>query len=203
MNDHLYTTTIYSCYFMALKVLVKSGSCLTDDVSSICQQKHVHKHTMGWFFIVLCPNALLFMSANLFKLCARVWFFFGRAKGWKWFYGLFVLSTMVNILCSCSKVKVQCYLMYSLLVSHLMISHQNHLLILVSTHQVNCFLIYVTIQENIHNKITLFISLIIALIHINAIKAKQIEVKGLSPAVNNHSIDASLNMIHSLIVYNM
>lgn len=122
MNDHLYSTTLYSCCFMALKALVKSGSCLTDDVSSICQQKHVLRHTMGWFFIVLCPNALLFMSANLFKLCARVWFFFGRAKGWKRFYGLFVLSTIVNILWSCSKVKVQCSLMYSLLVSHLMIS---------------------------------------------------------------------------------
>lgn len=46
----------------------------------------------------------------------------------------------------------------------------------------------------------LLFSLIIALIQINAIKAKPIEVKGLSPAtatsVNNHSIDPSLNMIH-------
>lgn len=69
------------------------------------------------------------------------------------FYGLFGLSAMVHILCSCSKVKVQRYLTYSftcLVVSHLMISHQNHSLILVSTHQVNCFLIYVTIKENIH-----------------------------------------------------
>ncbi len=152
MNDHLYTTTIYS---WALKVLVKSGSCLTDDVSSICQQKHVHKHTMGWFFIVLCPNALPFMQEFGSSLDEQK---SGSDILWPvWFirHGKLSVQLFESQSSMLPNVQLTC-----LVVSHLMISHQNHLLIMVSTHQANCFLIRVTIQENTHN---IFFSLLLLL----------------------------------------